>query len=168
MVLADASECSAISAGSNITNTATHSHRYKDNQGTLFYNPATLNTQPVYAAAYMIQSSPSMICPYFNDTISYRSSTGLAYYVVCGGQYNNGIDITGGGSTTSKLLELACHQGRLYLAKHVNPSQVLRRASLCGELMNSVKPIRSFLTILSQRTKHSELYWSCMVLPQWV
>ena len=116
----------------------------------------------------MIQSSPSMICPYFNDTISYRSSTGLAYYVVCGGQYNNGIDITGGGSTTSKLLELACHQGRLYLAKHVNPSQVLRRASLCGELINSVKPIRSFLTILSQRTKHSELYWSCMVLPQWI
>lgn len=92
------------------TNVANHSHRYRDNQGTLFYNPATLNGQAVYAAAYMIQSSPSMICPYFNDTISYRSSTGLAYYVVCGGQYNNGIDISGGGSTSSKLSELTCHQ----------------------------------------------------------
>jgi len=104
--LVDASECSAIIAGLKNTNIANHSHRYKDNQGTLFYNPATLNTQPVYAAAYMIQSSPSVICPYFNDTISYRSSTGLAYYVICGGQFNNGIDVTGGGSTTSKLPEL--------------------------------------------------------------
>jgi len=82
------------------TNIVMRSHRDKDTQGTLFYNSAQLNSQPVYAAAYMVQSSPSMICPYFNDTASYRSSTGLGYYIVCGGQYNNGVDIVVNGLTT--------------------------------------------------------------------
>jgi hypothetical protein len=110
VVPAGASKCSATIPHLLDTDLVNRSHRYKDTQGTLFANAATLNSQPVYAAAYMIQSSPSMICPYYNNTISYRSSTGLAYYVVCGGQYSNGIDIAGGGSTTSKLPELMCHQ----------------------------------------------------------
>lgn len=75
------------------TNINDHSNRYRDTQGTLYYNGSSSNGLPVYAAAYMIQSSPSMICPYYNGTASYRSSTGLAYYIVCGGQYTNGIDI---------------------------------------------------------------------------
>lgn len=110
MVLAGVSKCSAMIPGLRNIDLFNHSHRYKDTQGTLFANTGTLNSQPVYAAAYMIQSSPSMICPYYNNTISYKSSTGLAYYVVCGGQYSNGIDIAGGGSTTSKLPELMRHQ----------------------------------------------------------
>jgi hypothetical protein len=78
-----------------------HSNRYKDQQGSLFYNGGNqVNTQPVYAAAYMIQSSPSVICPYYNGTGSYKSSTGLAYNVVCGGAYDNGIDINSASATS--------------------------------------------------------------------
>lgn len=126
MAPAGASKCGAMISGPLNTNTLGYSHRYKDTQGTLFYNSASLNGQPVYAAAYMIQSSPSMLCPYYNDTISYRSSTGLAYYVVCGGQYSNGIDVTGGGSTTSKLSELMCYRNCFVL------KSALTQARSCG------------------------------------
>ena len=128
MVLADASKCNSVTIPvCKVLTSANQSHRYKDTQGTLFYNPAQLNGQAVYAAAYMIQSSPSMICPYYNDTTSYRSSTGLEYYVVCGGQYSNGMDIAGGGSTTSKFPELMHQQVSDYLLKHV-----LTYARSCG------------------------------------
>lgn len=83
------------------------SNRYKDTQGSLFYNPNQLNGQVVYAAAYMVQSSPSMICPYYNATAGYRSSTGLAYFVVCGGQYLNGVDM---GSATPNSEFERCRQ----------------------------------------------------------
>ena len=150
-------------------NIADHSHRYKDTQGSFYSNAgATLNGQPVYAAAYMIQSSPSMICPYFNDTISYRSSTGLAYYVVCGGQYNNGIDITGGGSTTSKFPERTPR--RYYCILKSSLTQDRSRSMHCSVVSLSIprSPRVLPLTTVLQRAKHFELYRSCMVIPQWI
>jgi len=89
---------------------ANYSHRYKDTQGTLYYNGSTApNSGPqIYAAAYMVQSSPSMLCPYYNDSASYRSSTGLGYYVACGASYFTGTDIAQT-RTTSKSSVLLLH-----------------------------------------------------------
>jgi hypothetical protein len=95
------------------------SHRYRDLQGTLAYSGGSLNSQVIYAAAYMIQSSPSLICPYYNNTGSYKSSNSLAYYIVCGGQYSNGMDIDAPASTNtpSKILRSWSLRGKLTCAR---------------------------------------------------
>jgi hypothetical protein len=96
-----------------------HSERYRDSQGSLYYNSAQVSGQAVYAAAYMIQSSPSLICPYYNNTASYKSSNTLGYYIVCGGQYSNGMDIDAPASTNtpSKALISWCMHGKLTCAR---------------------------------------------------
>jgi hypothetical protein len=96
-----------------------HSERYRDSQGSLYYNGSTANAQSVYAAAYMIQGSPSLICPYYNNTSLYKSSNTLAYYIVCGGQYSNGMDIDAPASTNtpSKALTSWFRHGKLTCAR---------------------------------------------------
>jgi hypothetical protein len=68
-------------------------HHYNGTQGALL---AASTTSPsnadgwspgnVYAAAYMIQSSPSMICPYY-DRASLTGSASNVYQIVCGYYY---------------------------------------------------------------------------------
>jgi hypothetical protein len=100
------------------TNVVIHSHRYKDFQGNLYYNGSTASgNTPIYAAAYMVQSSPSMICPYYNDTAAYRSSTGLGYYIACGALYYTGTDISTT-QTTSKSHALS-GRGKLEIIRNV-------------------------------------------------
>jgi hypothetical protein len=104
-VLEGASKCIGPILGLQSTDIVNHSHRYKDFQGSLYYNGSTVGGLQVYGAAYMVQSSPSMICPYFNDTAAYRSGTGLGYYIACGALYYTGTDISTT-RTTSKSPEL--------------------------------------------------------------
>ncbi|KAM0717693.1 hypothetical protein Q7P37_007545 [Cladosporium fusiforme] len=78
---------------------------YRDFQGSLYFNGSTsLDGQKVYASAYMFQSSPSMVCPYFNNTAMYTTSSGQAWFVICGGEYTPGGAI----STTAVPTFAAC------------------------------------------------------------
>lgn len=82
------------------------SNHYKDTQGNLYPNSSNIvaNTynNPIYASAYVIQFSPSMVCPYYNNTNSYTSSAGTAYAILCGNEFNNLADMAGGGAASSK------------------------------------------------------------------
>ena len=71
----------------------TPSHRYKDAQGTLYINNSvTYDYAPVYAAAYIIQYSPILLCPSQDGNTNYTSAAGRSYTIVCAGYYDGGVD----------------------------------------------------------------------------
>jgi hypothetical protein len=71
----------------------TPSHRYKDAQGTLYLNNSvTYDYAPVYAAAYIIQYSPILLCPSQDGNTNYTSAAGRSYTIVCAGYYDGGVD----------------------------------------------------------------------------
>jgi hypothetical protein len=67
------------------------------NVGTGADTAVSANDRLVFAAAYMLQPSPGLVCSYF-DGQDYTSSTGVAYAVVC-----DGADYIGNGGTFSRL-----------------------------------------------------------------
>lgn len=56
-----------------------NSHRFQGTQGNLTYNTVTVQ----YAAAYLLQASPTQLCPYYNNTI-YSDPSGNQWQVYCG------------------------------------------------------------------------------------
>lgn len=74
-----------------------NSHRYQGTQGSLFYNTATVQ----YAAAYLLQSSPTQLCPYYNNT-AYTDPVGNVWQIFCGFNVADGPAVV---STTSAMGE---------------------------------------------------------------
>ena len=74
------------------------SHFYNGTQGTYAYagSGATLGSEAVYAAAYMVQPNPALVCPYYHQQY-YTDGNGNTYYVVCG----NAAATTAGAGTPS-------------------------------------------------------------------
>jgi hypothetical protein len=78
----------------------------------LYYNNSmTFDSAPVYAAAYMIQYSPILLCPAQDGNTNYTSAGGRQYTVICGGYYDGGID-SGNAATSSLAGCIALCEGR--------------------------------------------------------
>jgi hypothetical protein len=85
-----------ICRGGAVTDTSCPSHRYRGEQGNLYYNGSTTSDlAPIYAAAYIVQFSPNTFCPYYNFTSNYRTASGRNWFTVCGGDVSGGTDLAG-------------------------------------------------------------------------
>ena len=71
----------------------------------------TFDYAPVYAAAYMIQYSPILLCPSQDGNTNYTSAGGRQYTVICGGYYDGGID-SGLAATSTLAGCIALCEGR--------------------------------------------------------
>lgn len=86
------------------------SYRLNGQQGTRYYNntcyasdqttctPLVNTANNVYAAAYLLQSSPTLLCPYYNGQY-YTDPSGVTYYIMCGYSVANPHQYASGYST---------------------------------------------------------------------
>jgi hypothetical protein len=71
----------------------------------------TFDYAPIYAAAYIIQYSPSLLCPSQDGNTNYTSASGRSYTIVCAGYYDGGVD-TGSAAAPSLSNCIAQCEGR--------------------------------------------------------
>jgi len=50
----------------------------------------------------MIQASPNIPCPYYQNTANYVSAGGQKYFVICGAEFGGGTDIAAFDKSPSK------------------------------------------------------------------
>jgi hypothetical protein len=50
----------------------------------------------------MIQASPNLPCPYYQNTANYVSAAGQKYSVICGAEFGGGTDIATLNNSPSK------------------------------------------------------------------